>query len=151
MLGCSAWGSEGSASNQKSLVTRNVTRLFVFALLRRMTRDTVGSERFRSCLIRKIVYRVDNDEREIMAASDAMNDRSEHFAVYVQLFGGTTAFSRRLGIDERAIRRFINGERPVSDGLLEDTGKALGLLIAEATTAQEQIAALLSADKPNKD
>jgi hypothetical protein len=81
----------------------------------------------------------------IMAAPISNDERSEHFAFCVQLFGGTTAFSRRLGIDERAIRRFINGERPISDGLLEDTAKALRLLIAEATTAEEQIAASLSA------
>ncbi len=71
------------------------------------------------------------------------DERHEHFAYYVQLFGGTTAFSRRLGIDERAIRRFINGERPIGDGLLQDTAKALRLLIAEATKAEEQIAAIL--------
>ncbi|SEJ89570.1 hypothetical protein SAMN05518849_11721 [Sphingobium sp. AP50] len=71
------------------------------------------------------------------------DERHEHFAYYVQLFGGTTTFSRRLGIDERAIRRFINGERPIGDGLLEDTAKALRLLIAEATKAEEQIAAIL--------
>lgn len=80
-----------------------------------------------------------------MAAPVSMDERSEHFAFCVQLFGGTTAFSRRLGIDERAIRRFINGERPVSNGLLEDTAKALRLLVAEATTAEEQIAASLRA------
>ena len=72
-----------------------------------------------------------------------MDERREHFAYCVQLFGGTTAFSRRLGIDERAIRRFINGERPLGAGLLEDTAKALRLLIAEATAAEGQIAATL--------
>lgn len=81
-----------------------------------------------------------------MAAPISADERSEHFAFCVQLFGGTTAFSRRLEIDERAIRRFINGERPISDGLLEDTAKALRLLIADATTAEEQIAASLRAD-----
>ena len=86
-----------------------------------------------------------------MATSMTPDDRSEHFAVCVQLFGGITAFSRRLGIDERAIRRFINGERPVSDGLLDDTRKALNLLVAEATTAQEQISAFLGADKSATD
>lgn len=78
-----------------------------------------------------------------MTASFSVDERREHFAYCVQLFGGTTAFSRRLGIDERAIRRFINGERPLGDGLLEDTAKALRLLIAEATTAEAQIAATL--------
>ena len=78
-----------------------------------------------------------------MAAPISMDERREHFAYCVQLFGGTTAFSRRLGIDERAIRRFINGERPLSAGLLEDTVKALRLLIAEATTAEGQITATL--------
>ena len=81
---------------------------------------------------------------EIMAASFSMDERREHFAYCVQLFGGTTAFSRRLGIDERAIRRFINGERPLGAGLLDDTAKALRLLIAEATAAEGQIAATLS-------
>jgi hypothetical protein len=78
-----------------------------------------------------------------MAASFSVDERREHFAFCVQLFGGTTAFSRRLGIDERAIRRFINGERPLGDGLLEDTAKALRLLIDEATAAEAQIAATL--------
>src|SRR3546814_10163463 len=80
---------------------------------------------------------------EAMAASFSVHERRDHFAYCVQLFGGTTAFSRRLGIDERAIRRFINGERPLGDGLLEDTTKALRLLIAEATAAEAQIAATL--------
>ena len=65
----------------------------------------------------------------------------DHFAHCVQVFGGIPATSRRLGIDERAIRRFINGERPVSAGLLDDTVKALGLLITEAAAAQGQIEA----------
>ncbi len=65
----------------------------------------------------------------------------DHFAHCVQVFGGIPATARRLGIDERAIRRFINGERPVSDGLLADTAKALQLLIAEATAAEAQIGA----------
>jgi len=81
-----------------------------------------------------------------MAATFSMDEQREHFAHCVQLFGGTTAFSRRLGIDERAIRRFINGERPLGAGLLEDTAKALRLLIAEATAAEGQIAAILSSD-----
>ena len=78
-----------------------------------------------------------------MAASFSVDERREHFAYCVQLFGGTTAFSRRLGIDERAIRRFINGERPLGDGLLADTAKALRLLAEEAGAAEAQIAAML--------
>ena len=78
-----------------------------------------------------------------MAASFSRDERREHFAYCVQLCGGTTAFSRRLGIDERAIRPFINRERPLGDGLLEHTAKALRLLIAEATTPEAQIAATL--------
>ncbi len=78
-----------------------------------------------------------------MAALFSVDERREHFAYCVQLFGGTTAFSRRLGIDERAIRRFINGERPLSDGLLKDTAKALRQLIDEASAAEAQIAATL--------
>lgn len=76
-----------------------------------------------------------------MAASFSEQDQRDHFAYCVQVFGGTTAASRRLGIDERAIRRFINGERPFGASLLEDTAKALRLLIAEATAAEQQIAA----------
>lgn len=79
-----------------------------------------------------------------MTTPISTDEQREHFAYCVQLFGGTTAFSRRLGIDERAIRRFINGERPLGAGLLEDTAKALRLLIAEATTAEKQIAATVS-------
>ena len=72
----------------------------------------------------------------------AMQNRQDHFAYCVQLFGGTTAFSRRLGIDERAIRRFMSGERPITDGLLADTANALRDLGAEAIAAAEQIATL---------
>lgn len=81
-----------------------------------------------------------------MAATFSTDERREHFAWCVQLFGGITAFSRRLCIDERAIRRFINGERPLGVGLLDDTAKALRLLIAEATAAEEQIAAMLKSE-----
>jgi hypothetical protein len=63
----------------------------------------------------------------------------DHFAHCVQVFGGIPATSRRLGIDERALRRFINGERPISTGLLEDTRNALRQLIGEATAAEAQI------------
>ncbi len=72
----------------------------------------------------------------------AMQNRQDHFAYCVQLFGGTTAFSRRLGIDERAIRRFMSGERPITDGLLSDTAKALRDLGAEAIAAADQCATL---------
>jgi hypothetical protein len=75
-----------------------------------------------------------------------MQDLSEHFAHCVQIFGGTTASSRRLDIDERAIRRFINGERPVSARLMLDTAQALRVLIAEATSAEGYIAEALSAE-----
>ncbi|WP_295636017.1 hypothetical protein [Novosphingobium sp.] len=75
-----------------------------------------------------------------------MQDRRDHFAYCVQLFGGTTAFSRRLRIDERAIRRFINGERPVSDSLFRDTAKALDELIAEAAAAVEAISSALASE-----
>ena len=78
-----------------------------------------------------------------------MDERREHFAYCVQLFGGTTAFSRRLGIDERAIRRFINGERPLSASLLGDTATALRQLIAEAAKAEGQIAAMLKSEPNN--
>ncbi len=81
-----------------------------------------------------------------MAVTLSADEKREHFAYCVQLFGGTTAFSRRLGIDERAIRRFINGERPLGDGLLADTAKALRLLVAEATAAEQQIAASLGTE-----
>ena len=77
-----------------------------------------------------------------MTGSFTAQDAQDHFAHCVQVFGGIPATSRRLGIDERAIRRFINGERPIGAGLLQDTAKALRLLIAEATAAETQIAAL---------
>ena len=76
-----------------------------------------------------------------MTGSFSAQAAQDHFAHCVQVFGGIPAASRRLGIDERAIRRFINGERPVGEGLLADTAKALQLLIAEATAAQMQIGA----------
>lgn len=72
-----------------------------------------------------------------------MQARQDYFAYCVQLFGGSTAFSRRLRIDERAIRRFINGERPIGDGLLRDTATALCELAAEASAAAATISAAL--------
>lgn len=78
-----------------------------------------------------------------MIGSFTTQESQDHFAHCVQVFGGIPATSRRLGIDERAIRRLINGERPLSKGLLEDTAKALRLLIAEATSAEGHIAAVM--------
>lgn len=78
-----------------------------------------------------------------MTASFNVEDFREHFAHCVQVLGGVTASSRRLEIDERALRRFINGERPVSIGILNDTAKALRLLIAEAKAAEQHIATVL--------
>jgi hypothetical protein len=75
-----------------------------------------------------------------------MQNRQDHFAYCVQLLGGTTAFSRHIKIDERAIRRFVNGERPISDNLLQDTAKALRELAAEASAAAEAISASLSSE-----
>lgn len=80
-----------------------------------------------------------------MTGSFTVQEAQDHFAHCVQVFGGITATSRRLGIDERAIRRFINGERPISSSLLEDTRKALQLLLAEATAAEGHIAGALGA------
>ena len=68
-----------------------------------------------------------------------MHDLKDHFAHCIQVLGGITASSRRLGIDERALRRFINGERPVTQGLMRDTAKALRDLIAEAEAAENAI------------
>ncbi len=75
-----------------------------------------------------------------MTGSSAQSSQ-DLFAHCVQVFGGIPATSRRLGIDERAIRRFINGEKPIGDGLLDDTAKALNLLVTEAKSAEDQIAA----------
>lgn len=80
-----------------------------------------------------------------MTATFTPQDPREHFAHCVQVFGGVTAASRRLDIDERALRRFINGERPLGAGLLQDTAKALRLLIDEATAAEAQITAITGA------
>lgn len=76
-----------------------------------------------------------------MTAPFTPDDLREHFAHCVQVLGGVTTSSRRLGIDERAIRRFINGQLPVGTGLLADTATALRALIAEATAAEQHIAA----------
>lgn len=75
----------------------------------------------------------------------SMQDLRDHFAHCVQVLGGVTAASRRLGIDERAIRRFVSGEVPARIGLLEDAAKALRALVAEATAAEQHIAAIVSA------
>ena len=74
-----------------------------------------------------------------------MQNRHDHFAYCVQLCGGTTAFSRRLGIDERAIRRFVTGERPISDTLLQDTAKTLTTLGTELIAAADAITTNLPA------
>lgn len=79
-----------------------------------------------------------------MAGSSTTQDWGEHFAHCVQVLGGVTASSRRLGIDERALRRFVNGEREVSAGLLKDTAEALARLGAEAAAAQAHIVAALA-------
>ncbi len=81
-----------------------------------------------------------------MTTSFTVQDRRDHFAHCVQVFGGIPATSRRLGIDERAIRRFINGELPLSANLMEDTAKALRLLVTEATAAEGQIAATFGSE-----
>lgn len=79
-----------------------------------------------------------------MTAPASIEDLRDHFAHCIQVLGGVTTASRRLGIDERAIRRFINAERPLSVRLLEDTAKSLQLLIAEAAAAEEHIRAELA-------
>jgi len=76
-----------------------------------------------------------------MTASPTEQDLRDHFAHCIQIFGGTTASSRRLGIDERALRRFVNGDLAVSARLMQDTAKALRNLIDEATAAERHIAA----------
>ena len=73
---------------------------------------------------------------------------AEHLAHCIQVFGGITAASRRLGIDERALRRFANLERPLSTRLLEDTAKALRLLAEEAATAAAEAEAMTKAEQP---
>lgn len=83
-----------------------------------------------------------------MTAPFTMQDPQDHFAHCVQVFGGIPATSRRLGIDQRAIRRFLNGELPLSASLMADTAQALRVLITEATVAQDHIAAALGAE-PN--
>ncbi len=85
-----------------------------------------------------------------MTGSFTEQEAQDHFAHCVQVFGGIPATSRRLGIDERAIRRFVNGERPIGNGLLEDTANALRLLIVEATAADGQIAAVLGREPSDR-
>ena len=75
-----------------------------------------------------------------MTTTPTPDDLREHFAHCVQVLGGVTTASRRLGIDERAIRRFANGQLPVGAGLMEDTAKALRALVAEAEAAEGYIA-----------
>ena len=84
-----------------------------------------------------------------MTAPFDVQDQRDHFAHCVQVFGGVTASSRRLAIDERAIRRFINGDLPLSIRLLEDTAIALRQLVAEATAAEQHIAAFAAAQPDN--
>jgi hypothetical protein len=81
-----------------------------------------------------------------MTASATAQDWREHFAHCVQVFGGVTPTSRRLAIDERAIRRFVSGEIPVSPRLLADTANALGALVVEAQAAANIAAGFAAAD-----
>lgn len=83
-----------------------------------------------------------------MTRRSTIEDLRDHFAHCIQVLGGVTTASRRLGIDERAIRRFVNGERPLSVRLLEDTATALRVMINEATAAEAGIAKGL-ADLPS--
>jgi hypothetical protein len=78
-----------------------------------------------------------------MTTPPDIQDLRDHFAHCIQVLGGVTAASRRLAIDERAIRRFINAERPLSARLLQDTAAALRVMIAEATAAEAVITANL--------
>ena len=78
-----------------------------------------------------------------MSATDTTEAMREHFAHCIQVLGGVTASSRRLQIDERALRRFISGERPLGAGLMTDAAKALRALAVEANAAEEQATALL--------
>jgi len=80
-----------------------------------------------------------------MSARFTETELSEHFAHCIQVLGGTTAASRRLGIDERAIRRFVTGEKPISERLLQDTASVLQALIEEASAAEARITAALGA------
>ncbi|WP_295527026.1 hypothetical protein [Novosphingobium sp. Chol11] len=83
-----------------------------------------------------------------MTAPIPENEAREMFAHCVQVLGGVTASSRRLEIDERAIRRFVSGERPLNAGILTDTAKALRRLTAEAAVAEADLAALIGAQTP---
>jgi len=84
-----------------------------------------------------------------MHAPFTEQESQEHFAHCVQVMGGATVASRRLAIDERAIRRFISGERPVSAGLLADTATVLRALVEEATAAEQAISARLAQVPPS--
>lgn len=81
-----------------------------------------------------------------MSVTLTMEEAREQFAHCIQVLGGVTAASRRLDIDERAIRRFVSGERPLGAGMLQDTAAALRLLIDQATTAEKDIAAVTAID-----
>ena len=49
----------------------------------------------------------------------------DRFCRAVDLLGGQRATARYLGINERQIRFLIAGDRPLHDGFLRDTAKAL--------------------------
>lgn len=78
-----------------------------------------------------------------------IDEAREHFAHCIQVLGGVTTASRRLNIDERAIRRFVSGERPPSARLIQDTAAALRVMIAEATAAEKEITAVTAVDLPS--
>lgn len=76
-----------------------------------------------------------------MTTPPSPQDLQDQFAHCVQVFGGVAAASRRLGIDERALRRFVNGERPITAALLKETAQVLRNLIAQATEVEANITA----------
>jgi hypothetical protein len=74
-----------------------------------------------------------------MTTPATQQDMLDHFAHCLQVLGGVTASSRRLGIDERALRRFASGEKPISERLLADTAQALREMMAQARVAEQHI------------
>ena len=82
-----------------------------------------------------------------MTVTLTMDEARERFAHCIQVLGGATAASRRLEVDERAIRRFVSGERPRSAGMWQDTAAALRKLVNEAGAAEKEIAGVSAIDQ----
>lgn len=49
----------------------------------------------------------------------------QNFAAAVLALGGQSAVAKILGVNDRTVRSWLSGKRPLHDGILRDTARAL--------------------------